>query len=495
MTARSHPTGKAVLFALFAASSAMIAHAQTPVTGTKEGPPSKVEPAPGTPNAQTIFQTEAQEKGVFNFDYGVPASPSLNLLGQPEDKVTVVNGLKPFIIQLPRVLGGDNQGGQSVGLDFSPAWLLGDDSTQTYDRYTNENARLYRILTRTHVGVALYEGVADADPSKARPSRIALGLSTSLFDTSDPLMATRRGSSTPVWQECLNRNAGDLQRELNVQTAADLGVRGRLDGEGDALDAERDRLNARIAELTRSGATGDHPEVRAGNSRLAEISGRIDVISRELAALDATQRTALQTSFARSRAATILPNCAREANLVARYGASLGIGIGALWNGDPGRLRSFSSGGWVGWASLRVPLQIEFTRNREGTLRESAYWMIGFSGRGSIDEIVATNDPTTPHVRANILDGWAGVERFTAASRLAVQVGYQVRDTEGRLPGFDRERLRYFASFSQRIGREENGLWLRIGYGHVRSSDDDDEALSVSLLFAPPAAANLFGTN
>lgn len=483
MTRALQMGGKIALAALAAASSATFAQSQPSGPGAKTGASTPAEPAPTTQTPVTIFDQPATDRSAFSFDYGVPSSPSLNLLGQPEDKVTVVNGLKPFIIQLPRVLGADSESGQSLGIDFSPAWLLGDESTRSYEHYTNAS-RLYRILRRTHIGAAFYEGVADNDPTKARGSRIAVGLSTSLFDTSDPLTAPIPGHTRSAWGECMDRIAAPLQAQVDIQPVP---VSPAAAAEIVTLNNERGPL---IRELL-----GLNDTISSQHQRREQIMQRLTQINARLDELNSAGRTQLNAAFQRSAAAQLIPGCVREANLVARYGTSLGLGVGALWNGDPGRLRNFSSPGWVAWASFRHPLGTNFVRETDKPLRVSNYWMIGFSARASLNELVTTNIAATPQVRANVFDGWAGIERLTEASRFALQVGYQVRDTEGRLPAFSRERWRYFASYSQRLGSEEGGMWLRVGYGHLYSGDNDDAALTVSLLFAPPAAANLFGTN
>lgn len=427
-----------------------------------------------TERAIQILEQEAGEDGLFRFDFNIPSSPSLNLLGQAEDKVTVVNGLKPFILQLPALLG-NGEDGQSLGLDISPTWLLDDPSERTYTRY-RDGSRLDRILYRTHIGAALYEGADNDDPAAAQASRVTLGLSTSLLDYNDPLMASLPGENRSVWQSCLDGQGAQIARDWgNVQSPPNP--------EAAQLDREIADLNRELSQLG-----------PAEQSRREEIRSRITEKMRRRDEITATAMTQAQAAFARTRSASVFTDCARDANLVARYGASLGIGVGALWNGDPGRLENFRSGGWVIWTAYRQPLGIRFQRDDQGRLEPSNYWMIGLSGRIGLDEILATNDAAVPQVQANVFDGWAGLEYLGPASRLAFQLGYQVRDTEGRLPGFDRERLRYFVSFSQRLGGERSAVWIRAGYGHAQTNGDDDAAFTLSIVFAPPSAANLFGT-
>jgi hypothetical protein len=473
-------------------TSAAAATAQPPLT--PDSPPR----APADPAAQrekdkqdtlVLIKNDAAEDGVFSFDWGVPSSPALKLLGQSEDKITVVNGLKPFILQLPRLLGGDN-GGQSLGLDVSPAWLLGDRSTRTFNAYTNPRNRLYRIALRTHVGAALYEGVADDDPTKAKPSRVTLGFSTSLLDSSDPLMALASGqdandrSVAVGWRACIERNADAVADFFRTVKFQDDPKKARLETELNGFDRRLGELRAKAQAGTAT--EPERVELAGLNARAAQIGGELDTIQERGSA-------EFKAQYQKSAAFKAMALCPKEANVVAQYGASLNVGAGALWDGTPGKLKGFSSSGVVGWVSFRHPLAASFELNETG-VEPASYWMVGFSARASVDELVATGIKATPQVKANVFDGWVGLERLTAASRLGLQLGYQIRDTNGRLADFDRKRWRYFASYSQRLGGEKSGMWLQLGYGHVRTNDNKDEALTVSLIFAPPAAANLFGT-
>lgn len=474
---------RATATAAFALLASATANSQTP-------PKAPLAPATTPPTGEEkakelkLIDDKASEEGVFSFDFGVPSSPSLKLLGQPEDKVTVVNGLKPFILQLPKILGND-EGGQSLGLDFAPAWLMEDASERRVSTYTSRGS-LYRILYRTHIGAALYEGLADTDPSKTRASRLAFGASTSLSDGNDLLMATANvGGQAYGWLPCTDRNSERMATAVHK-------IKFNKDPDRADLVKEQTAFRTELFAL--------EPKVEQGNAtqaeiaRVAELRIKLDALEEKLKAITVRDQKVLSGQWSKEEAATIFPQCRKEANLVAQYGESFNLGFGGLWEGVPGKLKGFSNAGWVGWVSYRRPLMRAFEVDDKGTLKIINHWMIGFSARASLDEIVATGITATPRVKANVLDGWVGLERLAPDSRIGLQIGYQVRDTEGRLADFDRERLRYFASFSQRLGGEKSGIWLQLGYGHVRSSDDDDEALAVSLIFAPPSPANLFGT-
>ncbi|HEX8126202.1 MAG TPA: hypothetical protein VF548_11515 [Allosphingosinicella sp.] len=475
-------TGRPFTMALALLASAA-AHSQPP--GDAAGSPAADAPTDEETAKEFVFIDEkASEEGVFSFDFGVPSSPSLKLLGQPEDKVTVVNGLKPFILQLPKILG-NGDGGQSLGLDFAPAWLLEDASERRVSTYTSRG-RMYRILYRTHIGGALYEGSSDSDPAKARASRLALGASTSLSDGNDLLMATASVDGKAYgWGPCTDRNSELMATTVhNIKFNKDADRRGLLDDQT-ALETELFALE---------------PKVRQGNAtqmeiaRLAELRLKLSAVDEKLTAITARDQKVLSGQWSKEKAATVFPECRKEANLVAQYGESFNLGFGGLWEGTPGKLKGFSNSGWVGWVSYRRPLMRSFDVDDKGALKIINHWMIGLSARASVDEIVETGIAATPRVKADVFDGWAGLERLAPDSRIGLQIGYQIRDTEGVLAEFDRKRLRYFGSYAQRLGGEKSGIWLQVGYGHVRSSDDDDEALSVSLIFAPPSPANLFGT-
>lgn len=456
----------------------------------------KPAPKAGEDKVIDLVNKTAAEEGLFSFDWGVPASPSLKLLGQGEDKVPVANSLKALAVQLPGLVG-NSKSGESFGLDVSPAWLIGDASTRTYNGYL-ESGPAYRILYRTRIGVAGYEGIDDADPKKSKRSRVSFGLSTSLLDDSDPLVARLPGQRQSAWQSCLDSRSAIVQAELDKVSEGDAGKRKALEDEQIALIGEREASKTKITDLARQIANDPDnalllDRLTLESSNLSRIQNRSKAIDGELRALTDQANTNLEKRFAKTDAIKVLPDCAKRANFAARYGQSLSIGVGGLWDGDPGQFDNLEDGGWVVWASYRRPLQFSIGAD-DGDLVPQSYWMWGGSVRAGFGEMVKTGVTAMPQAKADTVDAWLGVERLTETSRLSIQGGWQWREVDGGLVGYDRERWRYFVSYSTRLGEETSGVWLRLGYGHVEDGETDDESILVSLVYAPPAAPNLFST-
>src|ERR1700749_4994389 len=135
-----------------------------------------------------LINTPAQNTNLFTFDYSVPTSSALELAGLSTHKVTPATSLKPFVLSLPGLLGS-NGTSTSAALDLAPAWALGDADAIVAE-YEKPDAWAERIWYRTRFGVALTKGdTGGSDATQAIPSRVAIGLSFSLSDGSDPVMA------------------------------------------------------------------------------------------------------------------------------------------------------------------------------------------------------------------------------------------------------------------------------------------------------------------
>ncbi len=431
-----------------------------------------------------LLDKQAAEKGVFAFDYGVPSSPALRLLDQAADKVQAATNLKPFILSLPTVLTG-SEDGQSVALDIAPAWVLQGPLERSYTRYLEEG-RLYRILQRTHVNTAVYEGVASDDASKAKRSRLALGFSTSLLDTSDVLVAPDALSGTQsAWEHCLDLRQPELDRAWAAVGFPINMARAQLDKRRAELIEEKISYREDLAKL---GPDGNPDVIAYINSKIEKIDQELKLLAEEQKKDESAANEVLKNSTS-ALGAKVLSECTARANRAARYGASFEVGAGAIWHGTPGRVRGFGDPGGAIWASYRLPLDVLFDQTGDSPLR---YWVVGASGRVAFGEFVKTGNKVTPETRADTWDVWAGVERLTASNRLALQTGYQSRDSEGGVPDFDRERWRYLASYSQVISKN-SGIWVKLAYGYVDQKGDDDRSLLISLSFAPPDPADLFG--
>ncbi len=503
--------------------------------------------APASGSSINLVNETASETGVFNFDYGVPTSPALVLAGQSPDKITTSTALKPLVIQLPTAAGSF---GQTVGVDVAPGWLL-PASSQTYDAYMRVGADglpgesisdwAYRVAFRTHVGLAVAAGVANADPTKQQSSIISIGLSTSLLEHSDPLLAVLPGQKKTAWLSCLQGAAKDLDTVVNgidspdskrqaivvslaqfhaqieaakAQAAALQDKSQQLDQDRAQASASRDRFNAllngpqgrdpALVELVRDKVSTLETQIQQAQSDLDQIAKQEAALTAELAALvqsqtaaqaqfDATtvsDTTAANQMFQKSAAAKLIPACVVEANEAATFAPNLDVGAGALWDGVPGRYTGFKQSGWVLWTSYRQPLFAPaITADKP---KPDSYWMVGASGRASWDEVMPTNIKATPMVAANTLDVWAGLERVSLDNRFTVQVGYQWRDPTIPLPAFDRSRFRYYFGLSQRVGPESAGAWLQLGYGDV-SHTSNDRTVLVSVSVSPPSASSILG--
>lgn len=414
-------------------------------------------------------------------------------LGLDANKVTQSNSLRPFILSLPSVLGGSEQG-QAIALDMAPGWLIIAPEERSYTAYERESWRRHAL--RTRVGVALYEGVENEDnPAKSVSSRLAIGLSTSWLDDSDPLIARLPGQQDSAWRACLNRSGAAIQQMLeapipNGPNAAELTT----------LDAENQRLVQRKRDAERERDATQNPTQRARlDGELEQINTRLREIAAIFTAHTAAARTALTGAYTRSDARAAVGRCAAEADRAARLAQDLDFGVGAIWRGEPGQVSDFESAGGAVWLSYRRPFGLPDTVNPADAAsmrRLNTWWMVGGALRAGFDEYVATGNSATPEIRASTWDAWVGVERNSDAQRFSLQAGYQERDpNDATAATFERSRTRYLASYAQRLGDRESSVWLNISYGDAQGHGAfaDDEALLVSIMFAPPDPRRIFG--
>ncbi|MBL8559146.1 MAG: hypothetical protein JNM47_10530 [Hyphomonadaceae bacterium] len=440
--------------------------------------------------ADITIRDVSRGKDVFTFDFGVPGSPALTLLGVSPDKVAQSNSLRAFVLSVPQVF--DASDGSAISLDLTPAYWLQRPASRTYGNYV-DGGRLVQTLYRTRLGVAVSEGASGAaDGSGKVSSGLSTGLSVSLLNSSDPLLARAPGaarSARPAWETCLNRIGPAVQTSLELHTSNHASEIAALNARLNALLNE----SAALERETGSGVT---------EARRIEIDGRIGAIREEktriaarLAEITEEDRTGLSKTFAKSEAAGLIEKCVKEADLAARAGVDFDLGAGALWRGRPGRTSDYESAGAVAWASYRHPIAVrrddETDRNRL-----TSWWMIGGSVRAGFDERVSTGDKTKAEIDADTIDGWLGVERYAASNRFSIQYGRQEVDPSSAADGiFEKSRDRYFVSFSQRLGGSDSSVWLNVAYGSSSATDiaEDDERFLVTLAFSPPDPRKVFG--
>jgi hypothetical protein len=470
----------AVLFAVQTA-----AHAQT------AAPAQAAAPASNTPTPTVLIQESANSKDVFSFDYAVPSSPALSLLGLDASKVSQSNSLRPFVLSLPSVLGGED--GQAIAIDASTGWMF-DPGERTFTAYA-DGSEWYRRLRRTRMGLAVYEGVEDAaNPSKNIGSRLAVGFSTSWLDDSDPLMARLPGSTSreSAWTLCLDAAGPAVQRALEAPLPGTL-----PEAEADRLLAERERVLARKRaaerELQTAQSLGDTARIERLSAEIAQAETQLVTIAAIFSGQTEAAQTALRESYGRSEASSQVGRCAARADRAARLSRDFDIGVGAIMRGEPGQISDFDSAGSAIWLSYRHPFGVDAADM--DTTKPGSWWMVGGALRAGFEEYVSTGNNATPEIQADTLDAWIGFEQMTDSRRLSLQLGYQEREPTADFPTFERDRTRYLVSWAQRLGDRESSIWLNVSYGHANGNGafEDDEALLVSLLYAPPAARRIFG--
>ena len=460
-------------------------------TNEDMAPPPAAAPAgaSATDDPKVIYEREAKNKDVFTFDYGVPSSPALTLLGIDTDKITQSNSLKPFVLSLPGLLTS-KESGQSAALEISPAWLIVPASDRTHDKYDAGRA----VLFRTRIGFALYEGVDDADPANQKPSRASIGLSTSFLPSSDPLLATvnlPRVGKVGAWETCFNDGLNDILDATRIFKATP---------EIATLRAERDRLQERNRVLQQQIQAHPSPErLREILAERAGLEGELGTVLTNIAKLEADWQTEARAEFAKSNAPAIIAGCKRVADRAARIGSDLDFGGGAVWNGAPGHLKGLHDPSAVLWASFRTSLGVpQPTKGSYSGLIQWAdktdrWFMIGGSARLGLSEAVATGDAAKPRIKANTFTGWFGLERYTDTSRLAAQIGLQRTDPIlASDDGFAGTRTVYLVSYDQQL---IEGVWVSASYGKADGAGtlESDSTARISLVFTTPSVRNIFG--
>jgi hypothetical protein len=409
-----------------AAALAATAHAQAPIA-----------PADATGAAKEYESyTPPKDANVFKFDYGVPSSPALTLLGIDEKKVTQSNSLKPFVVDvLPGLLSGNNSD-QAVSLDFAPAHYLLPASQQRFSEYASG---LRSLLFRTRVSGAAYGGVDDADATKDKRSRLALGLSASLLNTSDPLLAPLPGDHGSAFIKCLDTS--DAIVEAALLQIAQLPT----------TSTEADRL-----KIWNAPATG---------------------------------------------AGEVLGSCKSVSDMAARLGADLDLGLGAVWEGDPGKMKHLDDRVMVAWASYRTTLGIDgpgagsdWKAMKTWADEIDQWFMVGGSLRAGWDETLTTGNVAEPQIKADRLAAWVGLERYTKNSRMSAEVGRErIHPSASADDAFKGSRTRWLVSWDQQVS--VFGLWLTLSYGEAEGNGflKGDKTTRIGFKFAEPAVANVFG--
>lgn len=489
-------------------------------------------------NAETVLYSKASTNNLFSFDYGVPSSPALNLIGLTPDKTTVSTSLKPFALSLPQLVAGSAD--QSAALDIAPLWLLGTDQNDGYNDYVN-GGYWDRFKYRFRTEFALFTGDnGGGTASKAKASQMAFGVSISLLDDSDPLMAvdpsqSGRGSG---WLSCLKQNVNYLQTytylpadvqqhqyQVSELDASLIRLVDEIKKDADVPSVAELSGIENVAKATPAEINGMDVSARFAFD-LSKIEQAIGVIPAQVKRLSMTARLTFdrkaadalidslnkptpQETAANTKAVQIIQSCTTDANRFARFAPNLSFGAGANTQGTPGTLGGFKDTAAVLWLSGKYPLGLHLGDGKTPDVSDAGsgtnagnseldYWMVGGSARAAFSSLVTTGVAATPQIRANTFDGWVGLERNSSWLILSGQAGYQdVSATSAAQSALSKSGWRWLTSASLKLSSDENGIWLDLSYGSAQGTTQtlDDKTVMLALNFGPANPANLFGEN
>lgn len=492
----------------------------------------------------SIVDDAAKNSSTFNFSYGPPSSPGLDLLGLSNSKLTPSSSLAPFLLSIPATVSGP--GGQYAGLDIS---ILSLDSI-----ISPEIARLGRrgetppppaaapsyaldyFLARTRLDFGITNGQSNSDPSKEQLSGIALGVSTSVLPNDNPLQVSRiaKANGERYFSYCLTHVKADELSEQNVldsqfqssirpiisdQTSIQIYLQsGTPTAEG--LKQILDGLETRYASY--------QPKVEAKTVTLDPALGKvqvagygtlegeyIDILKRIDTALDSVEAKSAADATAaaqKDKVPDAIAQCAKGATALAAASADLTFGLGARETGTPGQVRDLGSPGGAGWLSWRVPLggasvlvngsalDLNSVENTDqaaldaingGSLR---YALLGGSIHFDENDRFTTGNSKTPVIQANEVDAWLGLQVAWGSWQAGAQGGYsKVAAISSADKIYGQAGARWLVQGNYKIG--STGAWIGVTYGNANGTTAklNDKTFLVNLYFSPPSALALFG--
>lgn len=374
-------------------------------------------------------------------------------------------------------------------------WLSGQEQDRASQR--TPDSAYQRWLRRSRLGVAIYEGVEDSDPSKNVPARLAVGFSTSLWDESDPLMQN-------------GPNARAFTDECEVEVLADRAARSNpnLRSSLESLDSSPE--GRRIVALSALSQ-----ELGLGTARITERFDRSTIDQRAYErTVDGLEQYFANTPVMRTAMREAIKDCAQRASEIAELRRDLDIGIGLLYRGEPGQFSEFDERGAAAWVAFRYPWGVDLINPDFGTrlvnpetggtdstdplANVDSYWLVAGSARFSQDEFIATGNDVTPEIQVDQIEGWIGIERYSQRFRFGAFYGYsEVEAVEPAGEAFERSGERYVISAQYRLGDEDDsGLWVGLTYGDTgNSADENNDRLMFSINFAPQPAYEVGNAN
>jgi hypothetical protein len=503
--------------------------------------------AGGNSSPISIINEAAKDSSNFNFSYGPPSSPALDLLGLSNSKNTPSSSLAPFLFSLlPAV---DGQSGQYAGIDVSllgigSAFSKGMDKlhqagevirTESFDPEANLGTQLW--LARTRLDFGITNGQSNSDVTKEQLSGVAFGISSALLPLDDPRLVSgiHDARGTTYFRYCVAplipqeaANEAALQAKDETAKLGDI-LRRRAQLIADALAVGASKTTDAVAQLSRdiSDFEKTYPSVRPKKETIAKIAGQPvqyygasgaaiwDIFERLDAAEDSENKTYVSDALQLAQAGGIpakIASCAKGATAIASSQPDLTVGIGEREMGTPGSFKNLGSPGGTAWMGWRFPIIGPTVLADSGNIRladvtnakqdqldainsgKLNYVLAGGSIRLDENDRFLTGNTTTPVIQADEFDAWGGLQWNTGTFYLGAQGGYsRVWATQVANKSFDQSGARWLVQGDYRIGT--TGAWVGVSYGNSNGTTTKlhDKTFLVNLYFSPPSALALFG--
>jgi hypothetical protein len=510
-------------------------------------PAAVVQPAANQPAlvgtlADWIKQVQVQAKcqDSFKFDYGVPTSPGLALIGTSTAISSPSADMKPYTFSLPASFGGSKDSQAFTG-DASVVWVMRQlgsaPQSEPYDDFL-KLGYWDQLAYRTRLQAALFKGDdGGGDATKAKASRLAVGLSASLLPSSDPVtvkddtVKDANGNPVSAWDSCVDAVLGSelVSKQFNAVAAvapaiarnelAHVGVAVRFAAVPGATPAQMSDADDAIDKCL--AADGPCKSLTGADTLASDRATHNYSDARKIIDAMVKQADVPVIAFSAKNAQAIgldkaFDACLSKANALARASAQLDIGVGAVWSGTPGKVENFTDANAAIWISGRLPIGVfdSDITSAKNYGNDSSSLMLGGAIRATLGQQIATGNAATPFFKADMFDGWVGIERYSASMRFGAQIGYMKAESEtAALKPFNKSGIRWLASASLRADKlfggllngyvftedtqkqMENGIWVNVTYGSSSGTTAtlDDKTVMVSLSFSPTEAFDFFG--
>lgn len=480
-----------------------------------------------------------ENQNVFVFSSKIPESPGMALAGLDASKVTRASEIRKFVLSLPSSFDRDTR--QAIALDLSPSEILFENkkTIRTLDNYTDNKNRLYRIARRAKVSIAVQGGKEDnQDRDRSIQSLIAIGATTSLLDSSDPLYAMGRTPASaefacktalhPIIIESLLpdtyvHGVGNLLTDLqSASYIIDYLRSSQKDNaiiEADALKEIEEIIElAKIARNKlleeferRKRELGHLPGIvpaesppplsftlgpEASYSDLSELENQLKKIIRYI---DLPEFKAPNPHT--KAVQKLMLNCQQAIAHAVEMGAGLDIGGAMIWRGNPGGLGDFGPSAQAVWLSARKGIWQGCQRQKDSNGVKSgectpgipnSYAVAGVSARIANDETVSTGDSALKEAKADTWQAWAGIEYFSENWRMAGRYGYHdVNFSDPRAQGFSKSGDLWQVDGDLRLNET---LWIGLSYGRAAGTHEslDGEVFKLTVKFSTPTKLTIF---